>query len=242
MTKKTTLIVFYSGVALLAAGILSISFYLRSQLPKADMSKVVDVGKTKVDTWFPIKKDLAATNQEGRQIKLSELKGKVWLVAEFFAVCPHCALRNGEELRKIYDAFKEDPDFHMVCISIDPENDGVAKLRDYSSALSADASDWWFLNAGEIGATHRYLEQELKFFGVRERKDPQDIEANGRFSHDLGFILVDRDFNVLGKWPLADARSAEARERDPEMYERLKAELFARIRTELAKKPKAVEP
>lgn len=241
MTKKTTLIVFYSGVALLVAGILSVSFYLRSQLPKADMSKVVDVGKTMVNTWFPIKADLVATNQEGRQVKLSELKGKVWLVAEFFAVCPHCAVRNGEELRKIYDAFKEDPYFHMVCISIDPENDDVAKLRDYSSALGADASDWWFLNAGEIGATHRYLEQELKFFGVRERKDPKDIEANGRFSHDLGFILVDRDFNVLGKWPLADARSAEARERDPEMYERLKAELFARIRAELAKKPQAVE-
>jgi len=241
MTKKTTLIVFYSGVALLVAGILSISFYLRSQLPKADMTKIVDVGKTTVNTWFPIKEDLVATNQEGRQVKLSDLKGKVWLVAEFFAVCPHCAVRNGEELRKIYDEFKNDPDFHMVCISIDPENDDVKKLRDYSSALSADASDWWFLNAGEIGSTHRYLEQQLKFFGVRERKNPQDVEANGRFSHDLGFILVDRDFNVLGKWPLADARSIEARERDPEMYERLKAELFARIRAELAKKPQAVE-
>lgn len=241
MSKKTTLIVFYSGVALLVVGILSISLFLRSRLPKADMTKIVDVGKTTVNTWFPIKEDLVATNQEGRQVKLSELKGKVWLVAEFFAVCPHCAVRNGEELRKIYDEFKNDPDFHMVCISIDPENDDIAKLRDYSSALSADASDWWFLNAGEIGATHRYLEQELKFFGVRERKDPKDVEANGRFSHDLGFILVDRDFNVLGKWPLADARSIEARERDPEMYERLKAELFARIRAELAKKPQAVE-
>lgn len=241
MNKKTTLILFYSGVALLVAGILSVSFFLRSKLPKADMSLVVDVGKTQVDAWFPIGQDLVATNQEGRQVKLSDLKGKVWLVAEFFAVCPHCAVRNGEELRKIYDEFKDNPDFHMVCISIDPENDDVAKLRDYASALSADTGKWWFLNAGDIKATHRYLEQELKFFGVRERKDPQDIEANGRFSHDLGFILVDREFKVLGKWPLADARSAEARERDPELYERLKAELFARIRAELAKQAPTTE-
>jgi len=48
--------------------------------------------------------------------------------------------------------------------------------------------------------------------------------------------LVDRDFNVIGKWPLADARSEEGRKLDPELYEKLKKEMFARIKAELAKK------
>ena len=106
-----------------------------------------------------------------------------------------------------------------------------------ATALGADAKNWWFLNAGDAKATHTYLEQTLKFFGIRERSDPADIEANGRYAHDLGFILVDRDFNVIGKWPLADARSDEARQRDPELYDRVKQDLFNRIRAELNKKP-----
>lgn len=242
MKKPTTLILFYSGVALIAAAILTIlftllssSFTLRSKLPKPDMRAVIDTGKVTVDEWYPIEKDLVATNQDGQQVRLSDLKGKVWLVAEFFAICPHCAVRNGAELRMIYDAFKDHPDFHIACISIDPENDDVAKLKDYATALSADSSDWWFLNAGDLKETHAYLEHELKFFGVRERRDPADIEANGRFAHDLGFLLVDRDMQVLGKWPLAEARSDEAKKRDPELYDRLKKELFARIRSELDK-------
>ena len=118
---------------------------------------------------------------------------------------------------------------------MDPENDKQEKLADYAKALGAKSPNWWFLNAGDAKTTHTYLEQELKFFGIRERTDPLDIEANGKFAHDLGFILVDRDFRVIGKWPLADARSEEAKARDPLLYQKLKDELFNRIRSELAK-------
>lgn len=236
MKKNTTIALFYTGVGLLSVAILIVAFVIRSKMPEPDMrSIVIDTGKENAQQWFEIENDLQATNQEGREVRLSDLKGKVWLAAEFFAVCPHCAVRNGEELHKIYAEFKDHPDFHIVCISVDPENDDVAKLKDYSTALNADSSKWWFLNAGDIDKTHEYLEKELKFFGVRERTDPADIEANGRFSHDLGFLLVDRNFRVVGKWPLADARSEEARQRDPELYERLKKDLFERIEKELSK-------
>lgn len=237
MTRKTTITLFYSGVAIISIAILALAFYLRSKLPKPDIQTIVNAGKEITPSWFPIDKDLEAINQSGDSVKLSNLKGKVWIAAEFFAVCPHCAVRNGEELRKIYDEFRSHPDFHITCISVDPEHDRQDKLSDYASALGAETKNWWFLNAGDAKATHTYLEQTLKFFGIRERSDPADIEANGRYAHDLGFILVDREFNVIGKWPLADARSEEARQRDPQLYDRVKQDLFNRIRTELNKKP-----
>lgn len=238
MTRKSSLFIFYSGVALICALILGIAFFLRSRLVNVDSSGFTAIGKEDVGQFFPIRSDLAAVNQAGQSVKLSDLKGKVWLVAEFFAICPHCAVRNGEELRKIYDEFKDHPDFHIVCISVDPENDNAEKLADYGKALGADPAKWWFLNAGEVNATHEYLEKTLGFFGIRERTSAADIEANGRYNHDLGFILVDRDFQVVGKWPLAEARSEDARKRDPGLYERIKAELFGRIRTELSNKPR----
>ena len=235
MKRNTTIALFYSGIALLCAAILGIAFYLRSRLPEPEMPLVVDAGRIKTTEWFGIGKDLEAVNQNNERVKLSDLRGKVWLVAEFFAICPHCAVRNGQELREIYDEFRDHPDFHIVCITVDPEQDQQEKLSDYAKALGADASDWWFLNAGDMKATHAYLENELKFFGVRERTDPADIEANGRFAHDLSFLLVDREWKVIGKWPLADARGEEARERDPGLYERLKSDLYERIREELEK-------
>lgn len=237
MSKAATLTLFYSAVALICAAILFISIkVLRPTLddPYRPPEIAVKVGKTETEEWFDIEKDLEAVDQAGAKVKLSDLRGKVWVVAEFFAVCPHCAVRNGAELRTIYDEFKSNPDFHMVCISVDPTVDTPEKLKEYSTALGADVSNWWFLNAGSESETHHYLENELKFFGIRERTDPNDIEANGRFAHDLGILLVNREMQVIGKWPLADARSEDGRKIEPKGYERMKAELFERIRKELS--------
>jgi protein SCO1/2 len=238
MSRKTTIFLFYTGVAVISALIIAAAILTRSTFPALQHREelIIDSGKTTPPDYFAIGKDLTAVNQDEQQVKLSDLRGKVWVAAEFFAVCPHCAVRNGSELREIYEAFKDDPDFHIACISVDPEEDQPDKLKEYAKVLGAETKNWWFLNAGEAKATHGYLEKELKFFGVRERSDPLDIEANGRYQHDLGFLLVDRNFNVIGKWPLADARSEEAMKRDPQMYERMKKELFDRIRLELAKK------
>ena len=236
MKRKNTIALFYTGVVAICIGVISLSMWLAKGLNAPyHAPAAVDTGKDTAPQWFEIAKDLPAVNQDNQAVKLSDLRGKVWVVAEFFAICPFCAVRNGEELRKIYDEFKGNPDFHITCISVDPENDKPDKLADYAKALSADSKNWWFLNAGDAKTTHEYLEHELKFFGIRNRSDPLDIETNGKYAHDLGFILVDRDFKVIGKWPLADARSEEGKKLDPKLYQKLKDELFARIRLELAK-------
>ena len=237
MTRTTTITLFYLGIAVLCAAILGAAFFIRSRLPKPELPPVLNIGKQQSTDWFPISRDLEATNQEGERVKLSDLKGKVWVAAQFFAVCPQCAVRNGERLHKLYDTFSKDPDFHIVCITVDPENDDQERLAAYAKALGADTKNWWFLNAGDVASTHAYLEKELKFLGVRERTDPADIEANGRFAHDLGFLLVNRDLKVIGKWPGADERTDEMRALDPGLYDRLQAELFQRVRQELDASP-----
>ena len=239
MTKTTTLTLFYAGVALVCAAILALVNFLILPGLKTKGAETIDfanVGRQRQEAWFPIGKDLVATNQAGETVKLSDLRGKVWVVAEFFAVCPHCAVRNGKELREIYDAFKDRPDFHIVCISVDPQQDGVEKLKDYAEALGADSKNWWFLNAGDEKATHEYLEKTLKFLGVRERTDPAQIEANGRFEHDMGLLAVSRDFSTFGKWDLAFQHSELG---TPEGYKSVKSAMMTRLREELDKK---IEP
>ncbi len=235
MNDRTTIALIYSGVAVISAALIGGGIYLSSQVPEQPMPDFSDIGTPEEEAMMPIKADFGGVNQAGEEIKLSDLKGKVWVVSEFFAVCPHCAARNGAELRAIYDDFKDHPDFRMVCISVDPETDTHEKLADYGKALGADPANWWFVTHPDQQETHDYLEKTLGFFKIRERTDPLDRETNGRYAHDMGITIVDREWNIIGKWPLYDAKSEEGRRRDPHLYEKLKQDLWQRLEEELDK-------
>lgn len=235
MNRKAQLILVYSVVVVLSVAMLIFFRGLGEQVPVAELPLVSNAGREEIEEMFPIEKDIALTNQEGEAVKLSDIKGEVTLIAQFFAVCPHCAVRNGKELVEIYKQFGSHPDFRIVCVSVDPETDQVEQLKSYGDALGADSKNWWFVRGEEEQATHEYLENTLKFFKIKRWKNPVDIASNGRFSHDMGFLLVDRDFAVIGKWPLVSARSDDAIERDPGLYGRLKLEMYDRIRKELDK-------
>jgi len=235
MNDRGKIFAIYGTVAVLSALIIGTAMYLGNRMPEQPQPDFHSAGAEKVETFFPIQKDFTGINQAGQQVKLSDLKGKVWLVAEFFAVCPHCAVRNGQELRALFDEFKDHPDFHIACISVDPTTDTPERLVEYSKALGADPARWWFMSHPNEKETHDYLEKELKFIRVQERKDAADREANGRFEHDMSITLVDREWNVIGKWNLYGARSEEGRKLDPEAYERMKGELTSRLTEELEK-------
>jgi protein SCO1/2 len=239
MNDRGKIIAIYSGVAVISAALIGGGMYLSHQVPDQPVPEITteftDVGTPKEDVFLPIKADFTGVNQAGEQVKLSDLKGKVWIVSEFFAICPHCAVRNGDELKRIYEEFKDHPDFQMVCVSVDPETDTHEQLEAYGKALGADPKNWWFISHPNQQETHDYLEKTLGFFKVRERTDQLDRESNGRFAHDMGIMLVDREWNILGKWPLYDAKSAEGRKRDPHLYENLRADLISRLEAELEK-------
>lgn len=230
MTAKGRIISIYAITFIVCAIIIKIALWVRGGLIEREMPYAVNSGAEVKQKFFSIGADLEATNQAGAKVKLSELKGKVWVVGEFFAICPHCAMRNGEELRGLIDAFGKEKNFHLACISIDPETDNVERLQEYASALNADPAGWWFLTTGDNQTAHQYMEETLKFFKVKLRTDPADIESNGKYSHDLGLAVVNKNFEVVGKWPLAEARKS-----DPALYEQMKAEMYAKIREELAK-------
>lgn len=230
MSRTVKIITIYSLTILASAAILWVAFWVRSGLIEREKPYIVNTGAENPTMMFPIAQDLHATNQLGQNVKLSDLKGKVWVVGEFFAVCPHCAMRNGQELRELLNEFGTQEAFHLACISIDPETDNVEKLKDYASALNADPKHWWFLTTSDNAKAHAYMENTLKFFKIKMRTDPADIESNGKYAHDLGLALVNKNFEVVGKWPLADARKT-----DPSLYESLKRDMYQKIQEELAK-------
>jgi len=205
MSERGKILSIYSAVALLAVGIIGVSWWMNRRIEaigEQQAGLAIDSGAEQAEVWFPLEGDLEATNQDGKPVRLSDLRGKVWVVAEFFAVCPMCARRNAADLKTLYERFGEHPDFHIVCVSVDPEQDSVEKLKEYAGAFNAKTENWWFLT-GEREATHRYLTEKLKFLAVQERTDPDEIAAEGRYRHDMGLIVVNREMQVVSKRDLA---------------------------------------
>jgi protein SCO1 len=179
-----------AAVPLLAAGA---TLWMLRGTPKA---KAEPLRGTRITS------DLVAVNQAGETVAISSLRRKVWVVAQFFAVCPQCAARNSRDLKALEERFGGHPDFHLVCITIDPEQDDVERLQEYAAALGADVNNWWFLT-GERAELLDFLTDELGFQAPVERDDPEEARTLGRYEHDLGLVLVNRRMEVIGKRDLA---------------------------------------
>lgn len=228
---KAKIIAIYAFVMVASVAMVAFFIKLGSQVPEGPVA--THVGAEKPEILFPIEAELEMTRQDGEQLRLGDLRGHVTVLAQFFAVCPKCAMRNGGDLLDLYKTFGDHPDFRILCITVDPDTDGVEELAAYAETFRAEASNWWFARTDDQAEIHRFLEHELKFFRIAERTDPIDIASNGRYAHDLDLLLVDREMNVIGKFPLAQAASEEGRQLDPTRYEREKHTLYERIRKEL---------
>ncbi len=209
MSTKTKIILIYSSVGLISA-LLIFGFVTLRQLEdmKAEAARpiAVEVGKEVATEIIRLENNITLTNQEGKEVSVFDLKDKVWVFAQFFAKCPMCAERNYTDLLKIYKKYKDHPDFMIVCMSIDPETDNVERLKEYAKVVDADSNKWWFLT-GDRGELHRYMQEEMKFMDIRERTIPEEIATMGKYAHDLGLAVFDKDLIMRTKIDLAFARS-----------------------------------
>ncbi len=208
MTERAKIISIYVAVAILSAGVLGISFWLRGVRDRKFVP-IVDVGGEVAEDFGSLEKDLTLTNQEGKEVSLSQLKGKVWVATNFFANCPNCLLTAYEDLQDLYKEFGGNPNFHVVSISIDPENDKLEQLKQYAEKMGARSSNWWFLR-GETGPVYQYLEEEMGFMKVVKNDVPP---ATTPFSHDRALLVFD-GWKCIKKRDLQFARTRGENVRD----------------------------
>ncbi|MDN3669981.1 SCO family protein [Echinicola jeungdonensis] len=153
--------------------------------------KMVD-GKKVMDTVFHQIAPFSFYNQDGDTITNADVEGKVYVADFFFTSCPTiCPIMKSQMLR-VYEEFKNNPDFQILSHSIDPTYDTVALLKDYSQRLGIqDASTWHFLTGDkekifEIGQTS-YMTTAM-----------EDQNEPGGFLHSGAFVLVDRKGHIRG--------------------------------------------
>ena len=87
------------------------------------------------ENWRPgklyrLEEDLQAVNRDGREVSLGELRGKVYVVGYQYTDCPGGCLGMAAVMKELHDIHGNNPQFHLVSISVNPKADTRIELDD----------------------------------------------------------------------------------------------------------------
>lgn len=131
------------------------------------------------------------TNQDGKNVTNQDLEGKVYVAEYFFTTCQSiCPIMN-TNMRDVYEAYKNEPNFAILSHTCDPDNDSVAQLKKYSDSLSVNTNQWIFVTGPKDSL---YLTARNSYLLDDSENNLQNI--NDQFLHTQFFALVDKKGQV----------------------------------------------
>jgi protein SCO1/2 len=128
--------------------------------------------------------EFTLTSQDGAEVTLASMRGKVVAVTFIYASCPDVCPMLTDKMARIQDELGSDFGSKVAFVSIttDPEHDTPEVLKEYAEALDANLAGWAFLT-GEPAAVREVAHQ----YGVAVAS-----AAGGQIDHTLLTTLVDR--------------------------------------------------
>jgi protein SCO1/2 len=91
------------------------------------------------------------TNQEGKEIEMKDLKGKVLVMVMIYTSCKSACPRLVADMRNIESRLPANikNNVKLVLVSIDPEVDTPERLKSFAIANKMDGDQWAFLRSTE---------------------------------------------------------------------------------------------
>jgi protein SCO1/2 len=129
--------------------------------------------------------DTRLVDQDGKTLRLASLKGKLLVVDFIYTSCPGPCLMETSKLTKVAVGLGADLGWKasIVSITVDPEHDSPARLREYAQQQGADKEGWYFLTGSAPD-----VDRVLAGFKMFRQKDP-----DGSVGHLVDMILVGPD-------------------------------------------------
>lgn len=132
------------------------------------------------------------TNQDGEPVTDKDMLHKVVAVEYFFTTCTGICPRLNNNMRSVYNDFKEENNFLILSHTVDPETDSVVRLKRYSDSMQVNKKRWQFLTG----------KKDSLYFMAREcykiddpANNPQNIEDD--FLHTQFIALVNKEGEVV---------------------------------------------
>lgn len=141
--------------------------------------------------------DFTLVNQDGKDIRLSNFRGKALLLTFIYTRCPipeYCDLMSNN-FAKVDHQLKQQVDVysktHLLSITIDPEYDTPKVLRSYGAAhterYEAETFEHWDFATG----TKDQIKGIAQFFGLRY------FQASDQIVHSLRTAIISPDLKVV---------------------------------------------
>lgn len=132
-------------------------------------------------------------NQDGKTVTEEDLKGKVTVVEYFFTTCKGICPKMNTSLKKIYEQYKNEPDFLVLAHTVQPEKDSVARLKFYADSMKIDTKKWMLLTGRKDSL---YKAARASYLLDDPQNNVEKIED--QFIHTQFLALVDKSGNVRG--------------------------------------------
>jgi protein SCO1/2 len=130
-------------------------------------------------------------DQDGKRISQQQLHGKVYVAEYFFTTCKGICPKMNVNMKKVYNAFKNEPNFRIISHTVDPEVDSVGRLKQYADSLDI-SSDHWLLVTGRKDSL--YHAARVSYLLDDPKNDNEKIDE--QFIHTQFFALVDQEGRV----------------------------------------------
>lgn len=182
-------------LAIFIVSIFVVYFFL-TPVPVLKIYKPSDINPELVDKEQQSNKphriaDFSLINQNGDTITLNNLEGKIYVADFFFTTCPTICPKMSEQMHRVYEKFRDNPEVMIVSHTVMPEVDSVPVLKKYAEKYNADADKWIFLTGPK---EEIYQLARKSYFAVITKGDGGESD----FIHTENFILVDKQKRIRG--------------------------------------------
>lgn len=155
------------------------------------------------------------TDQDGRPVDQSILDGEITILDFIFTNCPFACPGMTAEMLELQSVL-EGTGVRFLSISVDPERDTPAVLREYGDSRGVDFERWAMLT-GPFETVRSIVRDSLNFHvGLDESREIplDDGSTMANVSHPSHLILVGPERQVLGIYLYyEDEKMAELRSR-----------------------------
>lgn len=134
-------------------------------------------------------------NQDGENITLADVKGKVFVAEYFFTTCMTICPKMTEQMTRVQAAFRNNENVKMLSFTVNPDYDDVDILKEYSEKYNALAGQWHFLTGTK---EELYGLARKSFFVLKPAEAANLGDAGSDFIHTNNFVLVDRQLRIRG--------------------------------------------
>jgi protein SCO1/2 len=134
--------------------------------------------------------ELTLTNQNAEPLRMSELRGQIWIGDIIFTRCAGPCPEMTRRMAALQAAIPANSPVKLVTLTTDPDHDSPAVLRRYGERFGADFNRWMFLT-GSKESLRKLAVDGLKLIALE--KEPGEREsANDLFIHSTRLVVVDQ--------------------------------------------------